>query len=188
MSITPTDFRTGSIFERDGVLWQVVEFQHVKPGKGPAFVRCKLKNLRSGALVDEKIRPDVKLEEVRVESRKMDYLYQQDEFLVVMDKETFDQHMVPKDMLGKQLSLLTEGEELTVSMNGPEAISAELPLTVVREVTFCEPGIKGDTATGATKAATVEGGATVNVPLFINQGDKLKIDTRSFSYLERVRE
>jgi len=188
MAITPTDFRTGTIFERDGTLWQVVEFQHVKPGKGPAFVRCKLKNLRSGALVDEKIRPDVKLDEVRVENRKMDYLYEQGEFLVVMDKETFDQHMVPKDLLGKQLSLLREGEELSISMNGEEPISAELPLTVVREVTFCEPGVRGDTATGATKAATVEGGATISVPLFINQGDRLKIDSRTFSYLERVRE
>jgi elongation factor P len=188
MAITPTDFHTGSIFARDGVLWQVIEFQHVKPGKGPAFVRCKIKNLRTGALVEEKLRPDVKLEEVRVENRKMDYLYQQDDFLVVMDKENFEQYMVPRDLLGKQLSLLIENEELNVAMNGNEAISAELPLTVVREVTFCEPGIRGDTATGATKGATVEGGAVINVPLFVNQGDRLKIDTRSFSYLERVRD
>jgi elongation factor P len=187
VSITPSDFRTGLVFERDGELLQVVEFQHVKPGKGPAFVRAKLKKLRSGAIFEDKLRPEVKLEEVRVESRKFDYLYAEGDMLVLMDKETYDQIYVPVEMLGKQIELLTENEELTVALNVDEPLSVELPLMVVREVTFCEPGVKGDTATGATKSATVEGGATINVPLFINQGDKLKIDTRTFSYLERAR-
>jgi len=187
VSITPSDFRNGLVFKRSDVLWQVVEFQHVKPGKGPAFVRCKLKNLRTGSLVEEKIRPDVKLEEVRVESRKFDYLYTDGDMLVLMDKETYDQINVPEEMLGKQLELLAETEELTLSMNGEEPLSVELPLTVVREITFCEPGVKGDTATGATKQATVVGGATINVPLFVNQGDSIKIDTRTFTYLERAR-
>jgi elongation factor P len=187
VSITPNDFRTGLVFERDGELLQVVDFQHVKPGKGPAFVRAKLKKFRSGAIFEEKLRPEVKLEEVRVESRKFDYLYAEGDMLVLMDKETYDQIYVPAEMLGKQIELLTENEELTVALNADEPLSVELPLTVVREVTFCEPGVKGDTATGATKSATVEGGATINVPLFINQGDKLKIDTRTFSYLERAR-
>jgi elongation factor P len=188
MSITPNDFRNGMVFERAGDLLQVVGFQHVKPGKGPAFVRTKLRNIRSGAIFEEKLRPSEKFEEVRVESRKFDYLYAEGDLLVLMDKETFDQIQVPAEMLGKAIELLTENEELTVAMNGPEPLSVELPLTVVRSVTFCEPGVKGDTATGATKAATVEGGAAVNVPLFVNEGDRIKIDTRSFSYLERVRE
>lgn len=188
MSVTPSDFRTGLVFERGNDLMQVVEFQHVKPGKGPAFVRTKLRNLRTGAIFEDKIRPDVKLEEVRVETRKMDYLYEENEMLVVMDKETYEQHYVPKEMLGDQIKLLTENEELTVAMNGEEPLTVELPLAVVREVVFCEPGVKGDTATGATKPAEVVGGATVNVPLFINQGDKIKVDTRSFSYLERSKD
>ena len=188
MSITPNDFRNGMVFKRGGDLLQVVGFQHVKPGKGPAFVRTKLRNFRSGAIFEEKLRPSEKFEEVRVESRKYDYLYAEGDMLVLMDKETYDQIQVPAEMLGKTLELLTENEELAVALNGPETLSVELPLTVVRGVTFCEPGVKGDTATGATKAATVEGGAVVNVPLFINQGDRIKIDTRSFSYLERVRE
>jgi elongation factor P len=176
------------VFERGSDLLQVVEFQHVKPGKGPAFVRCKLRNLRSGAIIEEKLRPSEKFEEVRVESRKYDYLYAEGEMLVLMDRETFDQILVPAEMLGRQRELLTENEELTVAMNGDEPLSMELPLTVVREVTFCEPGVRGDTATGATKSATVEGGAAVNVPLFIEQGDRIKIDTRSFEYLERAKE
>jgi len=188
VSITPNDFRTGLVFERDGELLQVVEFQHVKPGKGPAFVRSKLRNIRTGSIVEEKLRPEAKLEEVRVENRKMDYLYADGDMLILMDKETFDQIQVPAEMLGKQHELLTENEELTVAMNGPEPLSVELPLAVVREITFCEPGVKGDTATGATKPATVEGGATVTVPLFVNQGDKIKIDTRTFSYIERAKD
>lgn len=188
MSITPNDFRNGMVFKRGNDLLQVVGFQHVKPGKGPAFVRTKLKNVRSGAIFEEKLRPSEKFEEVRVESRKYDYLYAEGDMLVLMDKETFDQIQVPAETLGKALELLTENEELAVSMNGLEPLSVELPLTVVRSVTFCEPGVKGDTATGATKAATVEGGAVVNVPLFVNQGDRIRIDTRSFSYLERVRD
>lgn len=188
MSITPNDFRNGMVFERGSDLLQVVGFQHVKPGKGPAFVRTKLKNVRSGAIFEEKLRPSEKFEEVRVESRKYDYLYADGDMLVLMDKETYDQIQVPAEMLGKQLELLTENEELTAAMNGPEPLSVELPLTVVRAVTFCEPGIKGDTATGATKAATVEGGAVVNVPLFINEGDRIKIDSRTGAYLERSKE
>ena len=167
---------------------KVLEFQHVKPGKGPAFVRAKMRNLRSGAITEEKLRPEQKLVEVRVESRKMDYLYKEGDMLVLMDKETYDQISVPGEMLGKQLALLAEGEELTVAMHGEEPISVDIPLTVVREVTFCEPGVKGDTASGATKPAQVEGGATINVPLFVNQGDRIKIDSRTFSYLERAKE
>lgn len=186
MSITPTDFRNGLVFGRDSQLFQVLEFQHIKPGKGPAFVRVKLKNLRTGSIFEEKLRPEEKLEEVRIEARKMNFLYFDGDMLVAMDNETYDQVHVPKEMLGKQVSLLTENEELTVAMNGEIPISVEIPMAVVREITFCEPGVKGDTATGGTKPATVEGGAIVAVPLFVNQGDKIKIDTRTFAYLERA--
>jgi elongation factor P len=187
VAITPNDFRNGVVFERSGELLQVLEFLHVKPGKGPAFVRTKLKNLRSGAITEEKLRPSERFEEVRVENRKFDYLYREGDLLVLMDKETFDQILVPAEMLGKQLSLLAENEELTVALHGEEPLSVELPLTVVRRVTFCEPGVRGDTATGATKPATVEGGGTINVPLFVEEGDEIKIDTRTYTYLERSR-
>jgi elongation factor P len=186
MSITPTDFRNGLVFGRDNQLFQVLEFQHIKPGKGPAFVRVKLKNLRTGSIFEEKLRPEEKLEEVRIEARRMNFLYFDGDMLVVMDNETYDQVQLPKEMLGKQASLLKENEELLIAMNGEIPISVEMPMAVVREITFCEPGIRGDTATGATKPATVEGGAVVAVPLFVNQGDKIKIDTRSFAYLERA--
>ena len=188
MSITPNDFRTGIIFEQDGKLIQVVEFQHVKPGKGPAFVRCKLRNLLTGALYEDKIRPNVKLEEVRVEKRVYDYLYSEGEDMVLMDKETYDQIHVPTEMLGKQAELLLENEELTVAMHGDNPISVEMPLTVVRQITFCEPGVKGDTATNATKAATVEGGGTVQVPLFINEGERIRVNTADFKYVERAKD
>jgi elongation factor P len=188
MSITPNDFRNGSVFERDGNLLQVVEFQHIKPGKGPAFVRAKLKNLRTGAIFEDKLRPEEKLDEVRVEQRKMDYLYNEGDMLVAMDRETYEQVHIPRELMGTQINLLVENEELTVAMNGEEPLTVELPLAVVREITYCEPGVRGDTATGATKPATVMGGATVNVPLFVNQGDKIKVDTRTCSYIERAKD
>lgn len=188
MSITPNDFKTGTVFQRSGNLLKVVEFQHIKPGKGPAFVRAKLLDLRTGAIFEDKLRPEEKLDDVRVEARKMNYLYNEGDMLVLMDNETYDQIHIPKVLLGRQALLLVENEELTVAMNGDEPISADLPLTVNRVITFCEPGIRGDTATGATKPATVEGGATVNVPLFVNQGDKIKIDTRTCSYVERAKD
>jgi elongation factor P len=124
---------------------------------------------------------------VRVENRKMNYLYAEGDDLVLMDNESYDQIHLPRVVLGKQAELLIENEELTVAMNGEEALSAELPLAVVREVTFSEPGVKGDTSGAASKPATVEGGATVNVPLFVNVGDKIKIDTKNFSYVERAK-
>lgn len=188
MAITPTDFRNGMVIDKQNQLLQIMEFQHIKPGKGPAFVRVKFKNLRSGAIFEEKLRPEEKLEEVRVENRKMNYLYAEGDDLVLMDNESYDQIHLPRAVLGKQAELLVENEELTVAMNGEEAISADLPLAVVREVTFSEPGVKGDTSGAATKPATVEGGATVNVPLFVNVGDKIKIDTRTFGYIERAKD
>jgi elongation factor P len=188
VAITPNDFKPGTVFQRSGNLLKVVEFQHIKPGKGPAFVRAKLLDLRTGAIFEDKLRPEEKLEDVRVEARKMNYLYSEGDMLVLMDNQTYDQITIPKVLLGRQALLLVENEELTVAMNGEEPISADLPLTVNRVITFCEPGVRGDTTTGATKPATVEGGATVNVPLFVNQGDKIKIDTRTCNYVERAKD
>jgi elongation factor P len=187
MAITPGEFTTSSVFLRDGRLLKVVDFQHVKPGKGPAFVRTKMQDLRSGAIFEEKLRPEERFEEVRLEVKKYDYLYEEGDQLVVMDKETYDQIHVPKSLMGKQINLLVENEELTIAMNGPEAVSVELPIAVIREITYTEPGVKGDTATGATKQATVEGGAVVNVPLFLSIGDKIKVDSREFKYIERAK-
>ncbi len=187
MAINTSDFRPGTVIKYKNGLNQIREYQHVKPGKGPAFVRVKMRNLVTGAIIEEKLRPTEKFEEVRVENKKYDYLYPEGDMLVIMDKETFDQINIEKTLLGKQLGLLVENEELLVAMSEGEAITAELPLNVVREITFCEPGIKGDTATGATKQAVVEGGATINVPLFLNQGDKIRVDTTTFVYKERVR-
>jgi elongation factor P len=188
MAITPGDFTTSSVFIRDGRLLKVVDFQHVKPGKGPAFVRTKMQDLRTGAIFEEKLRPEERFEEIRLETKKYECQYMDGEDLVCVDRETYiDQVHVPKTLLGKQATLLVENEELTISMNGEEPVSAELPLAVVREVTYTEPGVKGDTATGATKPATVEGGATVNVPLFVTTGDRIKVDTREFKYIERAK-
>jgi elongation factor P len=151
-------------------------------------VRTKLRDLKTGAIFEEKLRPEEKLDEVRIENRKMDYLYSEGDQLVVMDRETYDQIHLARELLGKQAGLLVENEEIVVQMNGETPLSAELPLNVVRQVTFCEPGVRGDTATNAMKPATVEGGATINVPLFVDTGDKIKIDTRNFSYVERAKE
>ena len=190
MSITPQDFRNGQVFERDGRLFKVVEFQHVKPGKGPAFVRTTLMDMKSGSIFEEKLRPEEKFEEIRIIAKKMDYLYMDGDFLVVMDRETYDQINIPKEILGRQFQLLTENEELTVSINDKDqtAMSAALPLIVTREVTYCEPGVRGDTATAASKPATVEGGASVNVPLFVDMGDRIRINTESFTYVERAKD
>jgi elongation factor P len=187
MAISPNEFRNGTVLERSGALLEVMEFQHIKPGKGPAFVRVKFKDLRSGAIFEEKLRPEDKLDQVRIESRKMNYLYDDGDQLVLMDTESYDQIHVPKTLMGKQLSLLAENEELTVDLHGEEPIRVELPMSVVRQIVYCEPGVKGDTASAATKPATVEGGAVVNVPLFVNDGDRIKIDTRNFNYLERAK-
>jgi elongation factor P len=188
MAITPGDFTTSSVFIRDGRLLKVVDFQHVKPGKGPAFVRTKMQDLRTGAIFEEKLRPEERFEEVRLEVKKYEYQYMDGDDLVCVDRETYiDQVQVPKTLLGKQIGLLVENEELTIAMNGAEPVSIELPLAVIREVTYTEPGVKGDTATGATKPATVEGGATVNVPLFVTTGDRIKVDTREFKYIERAK-
>jgi elongation factor P len=185
--ISAGDFRNGANFEMDGEVYQVVEFQHVKPGKGAAFVRTKYRNVRTGSVVERSFNPNDKFEEVRLERRDMSYLYQDGDLYYFMDTETYDQLPFTAEMLGDGLKFLKENMVCKVVSYKGQVFSVELPLFVELEVTHTEPGVKGDTATNATKLAEVETGATVKVPLFINEGEKIRIDTRSGDYMERVK-
>ncbi|MGA7721255.1 MAG: elongation factor P [Ignavibacteriaceae bacterium] len=182
-----SDFRTGLIIKFKNDLYTVVEFQHVKPGKGGAFVRSTLKNLRNGKVLDNTFRAGEGIEIVRVERRKYQYLYREGEFLVCMDNDTFEQINVQKELFGDGVDYLKESIEVEILFNGTEIINVEIPIFVNLKVTETEPGFRGDTATGANKPATLETGATINVPLFINVGDILKVDTRIGAYVERVK-
>jgi elongation factor P len=181
-----TDFRNGFTMLLDNDLFAIVEFQHVKPGKGSAFVRTKLRNVRTGAVLDRTFRSGDKVEGVRVEKREMQYLYLESDFFYFMDLETYDQMGIAKNTVGRMAELLKENEHAFVLLANNEAIGVELPNFVNLRVAHTEPGLRGDTATGAFKPATLETGAQVQVPLFVNQGDILKIDTRTGEYVERV--
>ena len=182
-----SDFRTGLIIKFKNDLYTVVEFQHVKPGKGGAFVRSTLKNLKTGKVLDNTFRAGEGIEIVRVERRKYQYLYREGNFLVCMDNDTYEQINIPIEFFGDGVDYLKESEEVDILFNGEEIINVEIPIFVNLKVVETEPGFKGDTATGATKPAKLETGATVNVPLFINESDILKIDTRVGGYVERVK-
>ena len=182
-----SDFRTGLIIKYKNDLYTVVEFQHVKPGKGGAFVRSTLKNLRNGKVLDNTFRAGEGIDIVRVERRKYQYLFRDADFLVCMDNDTFEQINVTKELLGSGVDYLKESEEVEILFNGTEIINVEIPIFVNLKVTETEPGFRGDTATGANKPATLETGATINVPLFINEGDILRVDTRTGGYVERVK-
>jgi len=184
---TSNDFRNGMALKVDGNLVTIVEFQHVKPGKGGAFVRSKLKNVRTGAVVEKTWRAGEKVEEVRLERISMQYLYRDGDMFHVMDQETYEQLTLNRELFGEQADLLKENEVVTVLMHGETPLTAEIPNFVELEVTETEPGFRGNTAQGALKPAKLETGATVNVPLFINVGDVLRIDTRSKSYVERAK-
>ena len=181
-----TDFRNGFTMSLDGELFSIVEFQHVKPGKGSAFVRTKLKNTKTGAVLDRTFRSGDKVEQVRLEKRQMQYLYSDQGLYYFMDLDTYDQIPVPAALVGTASDLLKESENAFLLIAGEEVVSVELPNFVSLAVTHTEPGIKGDTATGAVKPATLETGYVVQVPLFINKGDQLKVDTRTGEYVERV--
>ena len=171
----------------DGDIFTIVEFQHVKPGKGGGFVRTKLKNLDSGAVVERTFRSGDKVEAVRIEKREMQYLYSEDEDqYYFMDTETYEQTAIGKTLMGETTAFLLENATAFVLVTDDKPIGVELPNFVELTVTTTEPGVKGDTATNAVKPATLETGAVVSVPLFVNQGDKLKIDTRTGQYVERV--
>lgn len=185
---TTADIRNGMCIDIEGQYFVVVEFLHVKPGKGAAFVRTKLRNVTTGRVLDRTFNAGVKLDEVRIERRPYQYLYKDDSGYIFMNNETFEQISIPGDQIDG-VAFLKEGDVIEVQVHAETetVLTAELPQSVVLEVTYTEPGLKGDTATNATKPATLETGAEVRVPLFINEGEKIKINTRDGSYLERVR-
>ncbi|MGM9926219.1 MAG: elongation factor P [Bacillus sp. (in: firmicutes)] len=183
--ISVNDFKTGLTIEVDNAIWQVMDFQHVKPGKGAAFVRSKLRNLRTGAIQEKTFRAGEKVAKARIENRKMQYLYANGDQHVFMDNESYDQIELSEAQIERELKFLKENMEVYIMMFGSETIGVELPNTVTLEVTETEPGIKGDTASGGTKPATVETGLIVQVPFFVNEGDKLVINTTDGSYVSR---
>ncbi|HJD13980.1 MAG TPA: elongation factor P [Candidatus Ruminococcus avistercoris] len=184
--ISAGDFKNGVTLEIDGNVVQIIEFQHVKPGKGAAFVRAKLKNVINGGVVEKTFRPTEKFPQARIERQDMQYLYSDGDLYNFMNMETYDQIALNKETIGDALKFVKENEMVKICSHNGNVFAVEAPLFVELEVTETEPGFKGDTAQGATKPATVETGATVNVPLFVNTGDKIKIDTRSGEYLSRV--
>ena len=184
--ISAGDFRNGVTLEIEGNVYQIMEFQHVKPGKGAAFVRTKLKNIINGGVVEKTFRPTEKFPAARIDRVDMQYLYSDGDLYHFMNVETFDQIALNSDDVGDSLKFVKENEMVKICSHNGNVFAVEAPLFVELEIIDTEPGFKGDTATGATKPATVETGAVVNVPLFVEQGNKIKIDTRTGEYLSRV--
>ena len=184
--VSAGDFKNGLTVEIEGTVYQILEFQHVKPGKGAAFVRTKLKNIINGGVVEKTFRPTEKFENAHIDRKEMQYLYNDGDLYYFMDTETFDQIAVNADTVGDSLKFVKENENVKVSSYQGEVFAIEPPLNVELVITETEPGFKGDTAQGATKPAIVETGAQVMVPLFVEQDDKIKIDTRTGEYLFRV--
>ena len=184
--ISAGDFRNGITVEIDGQIFQIIEFQHVKPGKGAAFVRTKLKNIVNGGVVEKSFRPTEKFPQARIDRKDMQYLYNDGDLFYFMDNESFEQIALNGDTVGDALKFVKENEMVKVCGHNGNVFAIEPPVFVELDITETEPGFKGDTATGATKPATVETGANVNVPLFVEIGDKIKIDTRTGEYLSRV--
>ena len=184
--ISAGDFKNGVTVEIDGNIYQILEFQHVKPGKGAAFVRTKLKNIISGGVVEKTFRPTEKFPKAHIDRKDMQYLYRDGDLFNFMDVETYDQIALNEDVVGDSLKFVKENEVVKICSHNGNVFSVEPPLFVELAITETEPGFKGDTAQGATKPATVETGAIVMVPLFVEPGDVLKIDTRSGEYLSRV--
>jgi elongation factor P len=183
---TTNDLKNGMTLNLDGQLWTVVEFQHVKPGKGPAFVRTKMKHVLSGKVVEKTFNAGLKVEIATVDKRDMTYLYKDGESFVFMDKENFDQMYITEATVGEAAKYLLENVEAIVAVHEGEPLYVELPASVELRITYTEPGLQGDRSNAGTKPATLETGATVNVPLFINQDEKVRIDTRDGSYLGRA--
>ena len=184
---TTNDLKNGMVLRIEGNLWAVQEFQHVKPGKGPAFVRTKLKNVESGKIVDKTFNAGTKVETANVDRRTMEYLYHDGTSYVFMDTGTYEQLEVPDDIVGDGRNFLLENMSAIVATNDGRVLFIELPAAVELTITFTEPGLAGDSATGRTKPATLETGHQIQVPLFVNQGEKVKVDTRDSSYLGRVK-
>jgi elongation factor P len=184
--ISTSDIRKGVVFKLDGELFSVVDFLHVKPGKGGAFIRTKLKNVKKGTVIDRTFRSGEKFEDVRLEKRPMKYLYDEGDSLFFMDDETFDQESIMKDALGDFIKYIKVDDIVEMTFYEGLPVSIDPPLSVVLKVTYAEPGAKGNTATNVTKPVKVETGAEIKVPLFINEGDMIKINTETGEYLERV--
>lgn len=184
--ISAGDFRNGVTIELEGNIFQIIEFQHVKPGKGAAFVRTKLKNIKSGGVVEKTFRPTEKCPTARIDRKDMQYLYNDGDLFYFMDNESYEQIAIGMDAIGDALKFVKENEMCKVCSHNGNVFAVEPPLFVELVISETEPGFKGDTATGATKPATVETGATVLVPLFVEQGETIKIDTRTGEYLSRV--
>ena len=184
--VSAGDFRNGITLEIDNAVYQVIELQHVKPGKGAAFVRTKLKDIKNGGVIEKTFRPTEKYPQAHIERTDMQYLYNDGDFYNFMNVETFDQIGMTQEQVGDTLKFVKENEMVKMLSHQGQVFSIEPPLFVELEITETEPGFKGDTAQGATKPAVVETGATVYVPLFVNQGDKIQIDTRTGEYMKRV--
>lgn len=184
--VSAGDFRNGITIELEGNIYQIIEFQHVKPGKGAAFVRTKLKNIKSGGIVEKTFRPTEKCPQARIDRADMQYLYSDGDLFHFMDTTTYEQIALDADTIGDALKFVKENEMVKTCSYKGSVYAVESPLFVELEITETEPGFKGDTAQGATKPAIVETGASVNVPLFVEQGDVIKIDTRTGEYLSRI--
>ena len=183
---TTADFKNGLVLNIDGQLWTITEFQHVKPGKGPAFVRTKLKNVLTGKVVDKTYNAGVKVETATVDRRDATYLYRDGSDFVFMDSQDFEQHPLPESLVGDAAKFLLESMPVQIAFNEGAPLYLELPVTVEVLVASTEPGLQGDRSSAGTKPATLETGAEIQVPLFINTGDKLKVDTRDGSYVGRI--
>jgi elongation factor P len=186
MSISTNDFKNGMTLDLPEGLFQVVEFQHVKPGKGGAFVRTKLRNVRAGTTVERTFRADEKVDQAVIDKREMQYLYADGDDMVFMDITSYDQMNVPPKALGDAAGFLLEGNNAVLQMYKDEIVGVDLPAAVEMEVTYTEPGLQGDRSSAGRKPATVQTGLTVQVPLFVNTGDRIKVDTRSGDYITRV--
>ena len=185
-AITTNDIKNGMALELDGVLFQIVDFQHVKPGKGHAFVRTTLRNLRSGAVVDRTFRAGEKVERAIIDNREMNFLYRDGTDYVFMDNQTYDQLTVSAKVLGDAGNYIVDGSTVVLRMFGDEVVGTELPAAVELDITETEPGVQGDRVSGARKPATLQTGLVIQVPLFVNPGDRVKVDTRSGEYITRA--
>ena len=183
---TSNDIKNGTVIKENGQLWSVVEFQHVKPGKGGAFVRTKQKNVVSGKIIDKTYNAGAKIETANVDRRDYQYLYQDGADFVFMDKSDYDQLTVSGTVVGDAAKFMLENQDVQIALHEGDPLYLELPASVVLEITYTEPGLQGDRSTGGTKSATVETGAEIQVPLFLETGTKVKVDTRTGDYLGRV--
>ena len=181
------EFRNGLVMRLEGDLFTIVEFQHVKPGKGGAFVRTKLKNVKTGRVIDRTFRSGEKVEDVRLEKKLFQFLYKSDNDYNFMDMSTYDQISVPESIVQNASKFMKDGMEVELLSHGKEPLGIELPIFVELEITKTEPGVKGDTASGGSKPATLESDAVIQVPLFVEEGEKVKVDTRTGTYVERVK-